>query len=294
MNFSNNPQDSYYMTTGDNSENKQIYMDHFGWDKCGTKRQFYCYRNIYLLHYVLKGGGTLNINSQNHQLRAGDIFLIRPNQPAVYSPNDVDPWEYYFFAFNGPMAESLIENTVFNHNNSVYTIKNDAIAETIFNMKDGFDNAISKEFYTLEKLFHLLQLLAHDEQVNVQDSTEDMNEVRTSAYYTERVTKYIHTNYNTPITVNAIAKELNINRSLLYSYFKKETGMDIITYMINIRMQHAREWLSMTSIPSNTIADMVGYNNYTSFQRAFTQKVGMTPGQYRKATQKSTVRNKAP
>ena len=52
-------------------------------------------RDHYLIHYVVSGRGTLELEGRTFVLGPGDAFLIRPDVPARYAAAASDPWEYY-------------------------------------------------------------------------------------------------------------------------------------------------------------------------------------------------------
>ncbi|MCQ2449811.1 MAG: AraC family transcriptional regulator [Clostridia bacterium] len=270
------------------AESDHIYFDHFGWQKSMPNERVYCFRNLYAVYYVNSGSGTLKINQNNYSLHSGDAFLIRANQSALYYSGPSDPWECFYFTFNGTMADELLQGTAFQSGKSVCKIDRDDIISRIVSLKNHFEDVSQNSLLSLEQLLRLLQFFIP----SVEDGQDERHAAKptVSSQYTKRAQDFIHNNYQNHISVSSIAKELSINRSLLYTYFKKETGTDLLAYLTEVRMQHARDWLSQTDITGSTIASMIGYNNYTSFQRAFTKWNGITPGQYRKEQQSQSTR----
>jgi two-component system response regulator YesN len=64
--------------------------------------------------------------------------------------------------------------------------------------------------------------------------------------------------------------------------FKKETGMNFLEYLTDVRIREAKRLLSD---PRKTIADValeVGYNDVKHFSRVFTRSTGLHPSKYRK------------
>ena len=94
---------------------------------------------------------------------------------------------------------------------------------------------------------------------------------------------FLHANYAKKITLSDITKEFGINRTSVNAVFQDKTGDTIITYLIRLRMNVAAVLLKDTNIPIKDISDRVGYNNLNNFSRAFKQKIGYPPAQYREA-----------
>ncbi len=64
--------------------------------------------------------------------------------------------------------------------------------------------------------------------------------------------------------------------------FKTATGMSLIDYLQNLRIEEAKRLLETTALPVDEIADEVGYENASFFRRLFRQRTGLAPGQYRR------------
>jgi AraC-like DNA-binding protein len=65
--------------------------------------------------------------------------------------------------------------------------------------------------------------------------------------------------------------------------FKSITGVSPLEYRSNIRLDHAKELLTDTSIPINEVGRSVGYSSDRYFCDAFKAKTGMSPSRYRKS-----------
>ncbi len=68
-------------------------------------------RDIYALHFIVSGKGTLETRNQRYPLTAGDSFMIFPQTEIYYYPDPEDPWEYVWIEFKGDEAERLVAMT---------------------------------------------------------------------------------------------------------------------------------------------------------------------------------------
>lgn len=100
--------------------------------------------------------------------------------------------------------------------------------------------------------------------------------------YIEIVMEKIHRQYRTDVDVNALANELGISYAQLRRVFLAETGMNIVNYINNLRIEEAKHMLRGTDVGIAEIAEHLGYNNIQSFNRFFKKYEGMPPGEYRK------------
>lgn len=97
----------------------------------------------------------------------------------------------------------------------------------------------------------------------------------------QQVLSYINQNYAKNLRLDEIAKMFGISTSLLSHEFVKFTGRSVYEYVLHCRIRFAKELIySGTSL--GDAAFQCGFNDYSSFLRAFTKIVGMSPGAYRK------------
>jgi YesN/AraC family two-component response regulator len=98
-----------------------------------------------------------------------------------------------------------------------------------------------------------------------------------------KVIRYIHTNYKNNITLNEIAKSVDLSANYLSSLFKQETGMHLMEYVNLIRVNRAKVLLRETNLKAYEIAATVGFNNTTYFSSIFKKLTNMTILDYKKA-----------
>lgn len=97
----------------------------------------------------------------------------------------------------------------------------------------------------------------------------------------ELAKKFIAENYKKNITLNDLAEYVELNASYLSNLFKTEVGTNFSDYLLEVRMQAARNLLRDPTIKVYEIGCMVGYEDAVSFGRAFKKKVGMSPKEFR-------------
>ena len=76
----------------------------------------------------------------------------------------------------------------------------------------------------------------------------------------------------------------------VFRMFKKNTGLSLKRYIVNQKMEAAKNLLVTTNLSVTLICERVGYVNYSNFIRAFRQIVGCTPSEYRKMKRKRAFR----
>jgi two-component system response regulator YesN len=97
----------------------------------------------------------------------------------------------------------------------------------------------------------------------------------------DRTKKYIEAHISEEIAMDDIAQNVHLNSDYLTRIFKKEVGISISKYIINRKMELAKELLIETDKAIGEIALEVGYLNYSSFNRIFTKTVEMSPQEFK-------------
>lgn len=111
----------------------------------------------------------------------------------------------------------------------------------------------------------------------------DLMQSRQLKDYSQLITQvklYIEQNLNTNLTVNSCAKAVHISPSYLANLFKKETSMTLASYIANVRIEKAKEWL-MEGIQVQLISAQLGYEDRPYFSEMFKKHCGVTPSTFR-------------
>ena len=87
----------------------------------------------------------------------------------------------------------------------------------------------------------------------------------------------IQTDLAGDLSLTALAKRLNLNRSYLSSLFCKEVGKTLSAYVLEKRILRAQHLLSSTPLSIQEIAWEVGIPDANYFARLFKRETGMTP-----------------
>ncbi len=102
-------------------------------------------------------------------------------------------------------------------------------------------------------------------------------------HLSDKIRKYIDENHTDPgLGVNSIGYKFDMSPSYCSKIFKKEYGVSITDYILEARMQGARELLISSDQSVDKIAESLGFSSSSVFIRQFKKSCGMTPGSYRR------------
>ena len=97
-----------------------------------------------------------------------------------------------------------------------------------------------------------------------------------------RVVEYIHANLEQDIRLDDLASIAHLSTFHFARVFKKSTGMSPHHYLMQCRMQQARQLLVSTDWSITRISIETGYHSAGSFATMFKQLTGVGPSSYRR------------
>lgn len=100
------------------------------------------------------------------------------------------------------------------------------------------------------------------------------------------ITEYMQNNFASDLYLDKIAEMFDTSSKYLSRKFKESVGMSFTEYLSGLRLEHAKTLLVNTNKPITDIMPECGFNNRTTFIRAFKNYTGDTPGSWRKNNQR--------
>ena len=97
----------------------------------------------------------------------------------------------------------------------------------------------------------------------------------------EQVSAYIHERYMEALTVPILAEENGVNRNRLAYVFHKYAGMGPGDYLLQYRLNRAKEILLSSKAPLHEVAQAAGFNDPFHFSKAFKKQLGISPSEFR-------------
>lgn len=93
---------------------------------------------------------------------------------------------------------------------------------------------------------------------------------------------YMSQHYTDPnLMLPDVAKAVNMSKSRFSAVFSQYTGQTFTEYLIQLRLNRAKELLKTTSYKNSQIVQETGYNDSHYFSYIFKKNTGMTPSEYR-------------
>lgn len=98
---------------------------------------------------------------------------------------------------------------------------------------------------------------------------------------TLNVIKYVENHFHEKICISVVARKCFISQYKFSRAFKQENGVTFREYLVNYRLDKARELLNDSKLTVGDVSFAVGFLDHSYFARMFKSKVGLSPSEYR-------------
>lgn len=95
------------------------------------------------------------------------------------------------------------------------------------------------------------------------------------------IEEFFHNRHSEPITEDDLASLLHISKRQLSRVLQQLFGSSFRRLLIDVRLSHAVQLLTITDLPAEEIAGLVGYGSVSGFYDAFRKRYGVPAGSYK-------------
>jgi two-component system response regulator YesN len=107
------------------------------------------------------------------------------------------------------------------------------------------------------------------------------NQGRVVSLLVKKALRYIHDNYQRDLSLELIAGQIHVNPSHLSRTFKKELGEPVTGYINRIRIEKAKELLTVSGMLAYEAAEAAGFNDPAYFSQVFKKITGVSPKDFK-------------
>ena len=144
--------------------------------------------------------------------------------------------------------------------------------------EDALEEALAKirtaeSFSTLkDEYYHFLRLICRAVDEDSKDSKR----------LSENIKAYVQAHYSDcNMNISAIAEEIGITPRYMSKIFKEQTGISLLGYINDVRIEHAKVLLKTTGKTVDEISEETGFANSRTFRRNFLKATGVTAINYK-------------
>lgn len=235
------------------------------------------------LIYVRSGSIRLSITDRIFTAYEGDLAICDSGDihysDSYYMDNSLD-----FILFNPSLINPLYKNSHFMQpfitkkqlDEFGLTAKLQELIRTVSSelkeRKPYYQDIVQS---SLSEFWHLIKR-------NLPRDTDFQKESKRSIvlFELQQLLSYLDKHYIDDITLAFAANKMNFSQSHFSKVFKKLTGINFLTYLNFIRIEHAVAQLHHTNDKIIDIALNCGFNNIRTFNRVFKEVTGYTPTEF--------------
>ncbi|MNW38962.1 Multiple antibiotic resistance protein MarA [compost metagenome] len=100
-----------------------------------------------------------------------------------------------------------------------------------------------------------------------------------------KIIHYVYMNINRPITATHLAEHFGYSRTYLSTVFKKNTGISLHQFILDCKLDEAKNLLKCTDKPISEISNYLCFSSQSHFQTVFKNAYQQSPLNYRKQNQ---------
>ena len=210
------------------------------------------------VEYTLEGGDAILFPKGSFRIRR------KGHTPTLYSSLNVNFTEDFTPEVSGVLRKSLRSDTL-------------GILESLKRAYSSLGSEKNKKCAAL--FFYLYYQLVETARENEHP-------------HIKHIKKHIASHLTEKITLTEIAKEVHLVPHYFSALFSKHEGMSIVDFILNRRIELAKELIIADTQTLSEIAEHSGFTDYNYFSRIFKKVTGMTASKYKKAMQSTIGRQR--
>ncbi len=235
------------------------------------------------LIYVRSGSAHFSINEHNFTARKGDLVLVDTGD-FHYSDSSELKNELDFLIFDPSVISSLYRHSHFTHPLITKKMLRELqLEEELHQLFDLTHQELSgRKPYYQEIITALLRLFWYRLRRSLPRECENSTKSRRSHMLEDmqNLLAYMDEHYREDLTLAFAAEKMNFSESYFSRVFKRLIGINFVTYLSMLRIEHAAAALKNSGRTVTEVALSCGFNNIRTFNRVFKEITGYTPSQF--------------
>lgn len=230
----------------------------------------------YNMWIILEGEVRLEYNNKEYTLKPHDLFFFYPQ--VLYKAKSISKTCRFIFVhfdasignnnrvlngfpFGGLIKEHEIKNEINLFINSYLIYQKEETLSGLY-LKGSF-------------IIMLSQIIKYQYQKRFNLTTNDLGKRSIARLYP--ALNYISHNLHQPIYIKDLAASTSMSEKYFITFFKDAIGITPYSYILQLKMQKALEYLYEYKYSITEVASLVGYEDLYTFSNAFKKVYGIAP-----------------
>lgn len=248
--------------------------------------------DCYEIYYSISGGKQFLIDNKFYSIAPGDVFVINQYESHYLTQIEACVHERIVLSVHPEFVKSLSRgdvdlNRCFQERGAGFSHKLSLSKEQqrdflyLINKITNADE-FAHEVIETSAFSELLVLLNKAYRTPLEAMIKEKEAVRYNPQVDE-ILSYINRNIANPIRIDDLSETFHLSESYICRIFKQATGTTVNKYIIARRISIAKAYLS-DGLSVQETYEQSGFLDYSSFFKAFTKTVGISPKKYAQAS----------
>ena len=232
---------------------------------------------------ITEGSSRYLIDHRQYEVKKGDLLVYNPGIVHDEVAGEGAEMETWCVAVGGLKMPGIRENALLPDDmGCVFHVE--ALFDQMSTLCEMMFQLLSGKYVGAATYCHglILSFLSMALAVTANQERSLIEAEEEESVLGNRVKRYIDMHFREPLSLQAIADELNVSTYYMAHVFKDMSGYAPMTYLQKRRIGEAQTMLIHTDLSISEIARSLGYDAQSHFNQQFSRHVGMPPGEFRK------------
>lgn len=260
----------YFHTPSDFAKEALFYLSYSGTFCCSN--DYIVERNnwnSYLFMFVKKGKMRIFYEEKEYMASENSFVFLNCYKPHKYQAEEETVFDWIHFSGN---ASEAYYNLLYEASGCVFSIANnyviqDYMTSILHAAKENHVEEDAVSIYIHKILYELKKKSSEVDSLQFKSILEAIN--------------YIESSFHTQIKLQDIANCAGLSPYHFSRVFKKHLNCSPYQYLINFRINHAKELLQNTDLSIQEITYECGFNSVPHFIKIFKEHTELTPKKFR-------------
>jgi AraC-like DNA-binding protein len=227
---------------------------------------------------ITAGRSTYVHEHSQFEVNAGTVVLMNPGDVHACNPIDDAPWSYLMLYVETAWLSDLQHQLGFSDDRAFRRFASTHIADAVLfaGLQGLYEVLVDPQQDVLRRHSAAVEFFT-DVQLRLNPARQPAREAN---FKLERAAEFIREHCTQLLKLEDICEAAQLSPSYLIRAFKQHYGMTPHAFLVNRRIQFARDQLRNGKLIAD-VALEAGFADQAHFQRAFKQHLAATPGQYR-------------
>jgi AraC-like DNA-binding protein len=261
---------------------------HWGFIGSGWWRNYLHVHSFFEICYAFAGRGEFLICGELHEVKAGDVFVAKPDEPHEIIADKKDPLEIYFWSYTllpPPKRQTgasdidtllrafLATSQRVQHDMTHMERTLELLTDEVVKREAGYSQVV--QGLVTKLLLDTARAVTNVHVPSVQASRSPGDAA------VNLMTRYLQDNYDRPLSIQDVVAQVRLSERHARRLFLGATGKSIKQYLTSLRLDVAKQRLLSENVSVSDIAFAVGFSDVRHFSTTFRTNVGVTPSEFR-------------